>query len=285
MLSMRRATRLSVCFLTLIFVASLALAETRKEFRFTVGPNASISVLNQYGPIAVKPSSNNQVTVIAILHSDRVEVDQDQSASRVEIRSHLLPGANAQSGQVDYEVLVPAGASVNMYSPTGPLRAEKLAGDVSLEGANAVIDVHDVSNAHVHVKTMNGPVTLTNIQGGHVEITSVSGDVRLTEVSGPLVHVSCTSGKIFYDGDFGAGGQYSLISHSGDIEAIIPPAASFDVTARSMKGKVENDFPFQPKSHTSFPLIQGSSFAGTIGQASSSVVLKSFSGKIRLKKR
>ena len=283
MLSMRCSTKL---FLPgLIFLASIAFGQIKKEFHFTVGPNASISVLNQYGPIAVKPASNNQVAVVAILHSDRVEVDQDQSASRVEIRSHLLDGANAQSGQVDYEVLVPAGASVNMYSPTGPLRVEKLGGDVSLEGASAIIDVRDVSNAHVHVKTMNGPVTLVNIQGGHVEVTSVSGDVKLTQVSGPLVHVSCSSGKIFYDGDFGSGGQYSLISHSGDIEAIIPPGASFDVTARSMKGKVENDFPFQPKTHTSFPLVQGSSFAGTIGQASSSVVLKSFSGKIRLNKR
>jgi DUF4097 and DUF4098 domain-containing protein YvlB len=283
MLSMRRATIVSL--LALIFVAHQTLGETRKELRFTVGPNAIISVLNQYGPITVKPSANNQMTVTAIPHSDRVEVDQDQSGSRVEIRSHLLAGADAQSGQVDYEVLVPAGASLYLYSPTGPLRVEKFAGDVSLEGASAVVDVRDVSHAHVHVKTMNGPVTLVNIQEGRVDITSVSGEVRLTQVSGPFVHVSCTSGKIFYDGDFGAGGQYSLISHSGDIEAIIPPGASFDVTARSIKGKVENDFPFQPKSHTAFPLVQGSSFAGTIGQASSSVVLKSFSGKIRLKKR
>ena len=269
----------------LAFFATLAFAEMKKEYRFNVGPRASVSVVNQYGPITVKPSSNSQVVVTAILHSDKAEVDNYQSGNRVDIKSHLLPGANSESGRIDYEITIPADASITLYSPTGPLRAEKLQGDVSLEGSGASVDVHDVSDAHVHVKTMNGPVTLTNIHDGHVEITSVSGSVSLTEVSGPLVQVSSTSGRILYDGDFGSSGQYSLISHSGDIEATIPAYASFDVTARSVTGKVENDFPFQPKSHTNFAVIPGSSFAGTIGKAASSVVLKTFSGRIRLKKK
>lgn len=279
---LRGGTKLGVVMLALM--SSLALGQTKKEFRFDAGPKASVSVANQYGPVIVKPSGNNQVLVTAVLHSDKVEVDNEHTGNRIDLKSHLLPGANSESGRIDYEVLVPSDASVTLYSPTGPLRVEKLQGDVSLEGAGASVEVHDVSNAHVHVRTLNGPVTLTNIHG-HVEVISVSGNVSLTEVSGPLVQVSSTSGRIFYDGDFGYGGQYSLISHSGDIEASIPAYASFDVTARSMRGKVENDFPFQPKSHTNFAVVPGSSFAGTSGKAASSVVLKTFSGKIRLKKK
>ena len=283
--SMQRAVRAGLIFLFLVCVAIAAIAETKKEYRFTVGPKASISVLNQYGPVTAKPSAGNQVVVTAILRSDKVEVDHDQSGNRISIKSHLLAGANAENGRVDYEVLIPADASITMHSLTGPLRAEKLGGDVTLEGAGALVDVREISNAHVHVKTMNGPVRLTNIQQGHVEISSVSGDVTLSSVSGPLVQVSSTSGKIHYDGDFGSGGEYSLISHTGDIDATIPTDASVDVTARSVRGQVENDFPFQPKKHTTFPVVAGSSFAGTIGKAASSVVLRTFSGKIRLKKR
>jgi len=263
--------------------ASFATGETRKEYRFTVGPRASISITNEYGPISVKPAVGNQVMVTAILHSNKVEVDQSQSGNRVDILSHLLPGATADTGRVDYEVLVPSDASVTLHSTTGPLRAEKLHGDVSLEGATAIVDVRDISDAHVHVKTLNGPVTLTNIYGGHVEITSVSGDVVLNSVSGPLVQVNSTSGRIRYDGDFGSGGEYSLTSHTGDIEASAPADASIDVTARSVRGKVENDFPLQPK-HTPFVIKAGSAFAGTMGKAASSVKLLSFSGKIHLKK-
>jgi DUF4097 and DUF4098 domain-containing protein YvlB len=185
---------------------------------------------------------------------------------------------------VDYEVLVPADASVTLHSTNGPLHAERLHGDVTLEGVNAEVDVREISDAHVHVKTLNGQVTLTNIRDGHVEITSVGGDVVMNSVNGPLVQVNSNSGKIHYDGEFGGGGEYFLTSHTGDIEALAPSYASIDVTARSEQGKVENDFQLQPK-HTWFPLKAGSAFAGTVGKAASSVKLFSISGKIHLKKR
>ena len=266
-------------------VAALAASETRKEYRFTVGPQASVSINNQYGPISVKPGSSNLVVVRVLLRSDKVEVDHNQSGNRVDILSHLFPGATAETGRVDYEVLVPSDANVTLHSTTGPMGAEKLQGDLSVEGATASVDVRDVSNAHVHIKTLNGPVTLTRIHDGHVEITSVSGDVVLDEVSGPVVQVNSSSGKIRYDGDFGGGGEYSLTSHTGDIDATAPTYASIDVTARSIKGQVDNDFPLLPKTHISFPIDKARSLVGTAGKAASSVKLLSFSGKIHLKKR
>ncbi len=282
MLSRQRAANL-VVVMVLVGVV-LAAAESRKEYRFKVGKRATISILNQYGPVSVKAGARKQVIVTAILHSDKVEVDQDQRGSRVTLQSHLLPGADAVTGQVEYQVQVPADASVTLHSATGPLHVEKLHGDVVLEGNTASVDVRDLSEGHVHVKTLNGPVTLTNIFDGHVEITSLSGDVILNAVSGPLVEVNSNTGKINYDGDFGGEGEYSLTSHTGDIEATAPDDASIDVTARSEQGKVVSDFSLQPK-HTSFPIRAGSAFAGTVGKAASSVRLFSFSGKIHLKKR
>ncbi len=262
----------------------LASAEVRKELRFQVRRHASISIVNQYGPISVKPTGGNQVVVSAILHSDKVEIDSSQGGSHVSVVSHLLPGADAESGRVDYEVLVPADANITMHSTSGLLHVERLHGDVVLEGNTATVDVRDMSEGHVHVKTLNGPVSLTNVSDGHVEITSVSGDVMLNAVNGPLVYVNSTSGKIRYDGDFGEGGEYSLMTHTGDIEATAPSYASIDVVARSTQGKVENDFPLRP-THSSFVVKAGSAFAGTMGKAASSVKLFSFSGKIHLKKR
>jgi DUF4097 and DUF4098 domain-containing protein YvlB len=282
MQSSQRAAKLVL--IVVVGATALASGETRKEYRFTVGPKASLSVINQYGPISVKPSTGNQIIVTAILRSDKAEVDQRQNGKRLDIVSHLLPGADADSGRVDYEVFVPADASVTLHSNTGPMTAEKLHGDLTLEGASAAVDIHDISNAHVHVKTMNGAVNLGNIRNGHVEITSVSGDVTLNSVSGSLVEVSSTSGKIRYVGDFGSGGRYVLTSHTGDIEARAPAQASMDVIARSVKGSVENDFPLEPE-HTSFVVKAGSAFAGTLGKAASSVKLFTFSGKIHLKKR
>jgi len=268
-------------------VAGTLVAESKKEYHFSVGPKAGISVMNPYGSISVKPSLNNTVVVNAVLHSDKVEVDNNQNGNRVDIQSHLLAGADAESGRVDYEVLVPADASVTLHSSTGSLRAEKLNGDVSLEGAGGEVDVRDVSDAHVHVKTMNGAVNLDNIKNGHVEVDSVSGDVTMKSVNGPLVQVVSTSGRISYIGDFGNSGEYRLSTHSGDIEATIPEWTSADVSARSTRGEVHDDIPLQPKNHTWFAVDKGRAFAGTMGRVavSSTVVLRSFSGKIHLRKR
>jgi DUF4097 and DUF4098 domain-containing protein YvlB len=285
MLIMDRGKRSTTILVVVMLVgAAFATAETRKEFHFKVHRRATVSVVNQYGPISVKSASGKEVVVTAILHSDKVEIDQNQRGNRINVTSRFLAGADAESGRVDYELLVPANANVTLHSSTGPLHAEKLHGDVILEGNTAIVDVRDLNAGHVHVKTLNGPVNLTNVSDGHVEITSVNGDVALKSVSGPFVQVNSTSGKIFYDGDFGEGGEYSLMTHSGDIEATAPSYASIDVMANSAHGKVENDFLLDP-SHSSFVTRAGSAFAGTVGKAASSVKLISFSGKIHLKKR
>jgi DUF4097 and DUF4098 domain-containing protein YvlB len=268
-------------------VAGTLVAESKQEFHFAVGPKAGVSVMNPYGSISVKPSLNNSVVVSAVLHSDKVEVDNNQNGNRVDIQSHLLAGADSDSGRVDYEVFVPADASITLHSSTGSLRAERLHGDVNLEGAGATVDVRDISDAHVHVKTMNGPVNLDNIKNGHVEVDSLSGEITMRGVNGPLVQVVSTSGKINYIGDFGSSGEYRLTSHSGDIEATIPEWTSADVSARSVRGEVHDDIPLQPKNHTFFALDKGRAFAGTMGRVavSSTVVLRTFSGKIHLRKR
>ena len=65
-------------------------------------------------------------------------------ATGLKSRSHLLQGADQQTGQVDYELLIPPDATVNLRSSTGPLSAERLQGDLTLEGAEAVVNIRNV---------------------------------------------------------------------------------------------------------------------------------------------
>jgi len=55
------------------YLSAAAFAETRKEYRFTVGPKANVSVDTQYGSISVKPGTSDQVVVTAILKSASVD--------------------------------------------------------------------------------------------------------------------------------------------------------------------------------------------------------------------
>ena len=105
--------------------------------------------------------------------------------------------------------------------------------------------------------TMRGPITLSDVSNGHVEISSISGTVRMKSVTGPFVRASCGRGTIFYDGDFGSGGDYKFTTHSGDIEAVVPANTSADFSAHSMLGRVHNELDLDP---TALPLPLG---AGT----------------------
>jgi len=282
---MRTQRVLELATVLILAGAAFGASATRKDLHFHVGKHPTVSINNPYGPVTVRAGLPQQVVVVAMLHSDRVEIDQSKSRNRITLISHLLPGADAASGVVEYEVLVPPDANVTMHSDSGSLHAEKVHGDVTMEGSNAAMEVVDCADGHVHLKTLNGNVVLNNVRNGHVEVVSMYGDVSMTGVSGPFVAVNSNSGRIQYDGDFGGEGDYEFTSHTGSIEAVAPSYASIDVLARSNQGQVESDFSLEPK-HTPFISHRtGTAFAGTLNKAASSVRLFSFSGKIHLKKR
>ena len=273
----------TVTAMLMLVGASLGAENIRKDLHFKVGKRPMISINNPYGPVLVKAGAAHEVVVTAILHSDKVELDQSKSHNRVDIISHLLPGSDPVSGMVEYVILVPPDANLTLHSDNGRVRAEKLQGDLTVAGNDGAIEVIDCAGGHVHVRTLNGMVSLNNVHG-HVEIMSVGGDILMTGVTGTLVAVNSNSGKIEYEGDFAGDGEYAFTSHTGNIEAVAPAYASIDVLARSTNGIVQSDFSLEPK-HAPFLVRGANSLSGTLGKAASSVKLFSFSGRIRLKKR
>jgi DUF4097 and DUF4098 domain-containing protein YvlB len=270
---------------TVLAATVSVVAETRKEFRYTVGPGATISVVNQNGTVTVKPSNARQVSINATLQSNKVEVDSNQNGNRITTRTHVLQKPTADQARVDYEISLPQDASISIDSSTGLIHVENLQGNVMIDSDAAQVEISGVNSGNVQVQTVNGPVNLSDLNQSRVQVTSTSGNVQLKSVTGPKVSVKTTTGNILYAGDFSGGGSYSLMNHTGDIEVRIPSSASIDIAARSIKGSVENDFPFQKNIHPSFQLSEGRAFAGTSNSGASSVELRSFSGKIRVKKQ
>jgi DUF4097 and DUF4098 domain-containing protein YvlB len=276
---------LRAVIVVLLPVAAAVAADNRKEFKYPTGPGTSITVVNEFGPVTLKPVAGRQALIIATIHSDKVEVVCSQTGNRIEARTHFLQKANDDEGRVEYEIAVPAGVAVVVRAATGPIEAEKLQGDVTLKGDAARVIARDLNNSHVHIQTVGGPIELNNVSGGHVEVISTDGAVRLNAVSGPKVSVNTASGDITYEGDLGSGGEYSFSNHSGNIELTLPATASMDLMARSITGSVQNEFPLERKSRPGLSLMDGRSSVGTSNAGASSVQLRSFSGKIRVKKR
>lgn len=287
---MRSTKKLAMCSALLCFVAlSVSAQQNRKEIRLEIAPGGTVNIVNNDGLVELKSAPGNQVLVSYSASSDKVEVDHESTADkrRIEIRTHVLGDAKpASSGeQVAYEISVPAGVSVSVSTATAPITVDGVSGDISLSSDTGQITLRNVARSHIHVRGIAAPVSLTNVSTGHVDVTANSGTVQLDNVTGPKVNVGTTSGNITYKGDCSGVGDYVLITHSGNIDLTLPQTASVDLSARSVKGSVENDFPLQKKTHTTFVPRAGSSFAGTSNSGSSSVELQSFSGKIRVKKQ
>lgn len=287
---MRRGNQFrTLTWLILTGWAGLAFAAGKaEEFKYVAPPGASISLINDVGQVTVRYGEGRRIVIRSRTASDKIEVDVEQKGTRFEVRTHLLQPGTPEEMKVEYEVFVPARVGITVRANSGPIRVKGLRGsEIMLDGDSAPVEVHEVEagGQHVHARTVSGNITLGNISNAHLEIRSLGGDVSLEKVSGPKVQVTTTQGNIRYAGQFGSNGEYSLISHSGNIDVSLPETASVDIMAESVEGSADNDFPLQRKQHSSFLPHKGRSFSGTSHSGSSSVQLSSFSGKIRVKKQ
>jgi DUF4097 and DUF4098 domain-containing protein YvlB len=257
----------------------------KKEFKYTVAPGVTVSIVSQKGSVTVKPASGRQVVISANAASDKVEVDSSQNGNRVSARTHLLNKPTGDDARVDYEVLLPADANLTIDSGSGDVTVENLRGNITLDAEEGQVTVRGFTGGFVQVQSLNANITLTNVQKSRVQLASTGGNIQLNNVSGPNVTAKSTTGTISFTGDFAGGGNFLLTSHSGDIGVSLPASASIDLTARSMQGSVENDLKLQQPAHAAFPLKEGKTVAGISNSGSSSVELRSFSGKIRVKQQ
>ena len=252
---MKGPSRLFLLSFLMLATCIVSTAQIKREtFAYKVGPRPVISVRNQYGRITVTPSAVDRV-VATVVHSDAVQILQQQSQNRIELITGSQIATGAKADNVDYQVLVPPDACVILSTAAGSLSAENLEGDLIFEGTTASVDARAMRNAHIHVKTLSGPITLTEITGGYVDVTTASGEITLQQVSGPMIEVHSGTGMIKYFGD-PKQGSYKLFSGSGNIEVAVPVAGLARFKARSVKGKVDHQ-------------VHGPALANLPGQASS----------------
>jgi len=283
---------LSAGVLVMVVSATVWAADIRKEFKYNALPGSTVKVSNTLGAIVVRPVAGRQVVIAATTHSDKVQVNSSQMGNRISAATDFVqqvdPGS--KDGQVEYEISVPSDCGVVIQNGSGITRLDGVHSDVTLDTESGQIELSNITNAHLHVQTLDAPVTLTNIHSQHVEVVSSGGSVQMTNVTGRAVTAKTDSGQITYDGDFAGGGEYSLVNHTGNINVNLPATASVDLAARSLKGTVQNDFPFRPKAAEAQPSANSTNdkaraFLGTSNSGLSSVQLNSFSGTIRVRKR
>jgi hypothetical protein len=275
---MRSWTRTAPPVFLILIASVVASAQIKRDvLAYNVTGRPVISIRNQYGRITVTPSNGGRV-VATVVHSDAVSIQAQQIENHIELVTGSQISTGAKADNVDYQVLVPADACVILSTAAGSLSAENLEGDLIFEGTTASVDAHLIHNAHVHVKTLSGPISLRQVTDGHVDVTTSSGDVLLQDVTGPMVEVHSATGQIRYLGNPGDG-FYKLVTGTGNIDVSLASARLAHFKARSVKGKVDNHIlPARP--------IMANGFATSktlLPQGSADFELHSFRGNISMR--
>lgn len=275
-------------YVTALLVAPLALwaaSPGRIEKTVETTSDPEVSLTNSRGQVVVRGWDKSQVHAICNTASPRVEIDavpmpKTGKAERLQLTTHALdPAVTATDQAADCELQVPAGASVEIRNRQGAVVVERLSGQhARIESADAKISAADVSG-HFTARSLGGDIEVIR-SSGRVEAYSITGNLAFIAPTSKDLRGNTNSGRIRYEGDFMPAGEYILSTYSGNIEVVLPPSASFELNAKTVKGKVENAFSLKPRRHSAPPFPSAQSLLGTYNTGNANVELTSFSGRI-----
>lgn len=198
---------------TLLASGSLIASVTEKEtFTYTLSDGGSFSISNVNGSITVKGGSGDSVEIIATKKADNqkeldeIEIVISESANEISVETEL-GGSNSwfshhnNSGQVTYEVTVPAGT---------------------------ILDSVDTVNGDVDISGISGKVVAESVNGD-LELSDLVGDVRLATVNGSI------------EAEFTRlEGQQSVKAETvnGRVTMILPKNADVEISADTLNGGI-----------------------------------------------
>jgi DUF4097 and DUF4098 domain-containing protein YvlB len=275
----------------LLVPASLLMAQstgkTEKNIATTANPRVSIS--NLAGKVMVEGWDRQQVHVTYTIVSPKVAVDVDQiptqgAANKVHLTTYLVDRtAVVPDPVVDYIVQVPTGANLEIRDPQGTVKIFSVKGDTTVDSLGGAISVVD-SAGHLSVRSVGGNIEVVRASG-RVEAYSINGNLHFVNPSSTRLRGTTTSGTIVYEGDFAPGGDYVLSDYSGDITVLCPSSASFELDAKTVRGRLDNQFPLVPRGPARSLVPPGNSIFGTQGSGQATLEVTSFSGTIHVRRK
>jgi DUF4097 and DUF4098 domain-containing protein YvlB len=256
-----------------------------KTFDTTREPRISLN--NLKGHVLVRGWDKAEVHLVYTVSSPRVEVDSEVlpntgAADMIRLETHLLdPSIPLDVQSTDYTMDVPLGASLEIRNPQGKILVQGMQADATVQSVGASISVSDYTG-HLLVHSVAGDIEVIRPTGS-VEAYSITGNLHFVSPSTTRLHGSTTSGNILFEGDFMDRGDYILSAYSGDLTILCPPTASFELSAKTLKGKVINTLPMTHRRESASPRGSSNSLLGTHNAARANVELTSFSGSIRIR--
>lgn len=280
-----------------------------------------VSVSNIAGDIVVTAGSGDEVSIEAVKRTrgDRselagVQILVDERPGRVEVRTDHEQSRRRDRGgdqvSVDYTVVVPSTASVELHSVSGSLkitgvraavRAETISGDVvatdtpKIELAKSVsgdVTLSGVStDGDLAASSVSGNVHARSVKVHALDLNSISGSLAVTDVTCDRLNAKSVSGGVEYSGAVTKGGTYDFNVHAGTIRLNLTNPAGFVLIANSFSGSIRSDLPMtiggtgDRDRQGRRGVMSNRSIRATYGDGSATLTVRTFSGDIVINKR
>ena len=274
----------------LILPAGLLMAQGTGQVERTIETTASprVSISNLAGKVMVRGWDRSQVHIAYTITAPQVAVDTEQipargRADKVHFTTLVDRSGASLSPVVDYIVQVPLGSSLEIHDPQGTVKIDSVKGDTSVDSLGSNISVVD-SAGHLSIRSVGGNIEVVR-PSGRVEAYSINGDLHFVNPTSSRLRGTTTSGAIVYEGDFASGGDYVLSDYSGNITVLCPPSASFELDAKTVRGKLDNQFPLVTRRPSQSYLPPGNSLFGTQVSGQATLEVTSFSGTIHIRQQ
>jgi DUF4097 and DUF4098 domain-containing protein YvlB len=180
---------------------------------------------------------------------------------------------------------------VKVQAASGAIRIEKIGRDTHLTTASGSVSATDVGE-DVQINSVSGSVNVSNTKGdvrvnaiagsiqiagpgGRVEADTASGAVEIQGASNDL-KAHAASGRVVVRGNPAANSYWELKTASGSIQLIVPPTASFNLSAQAVSGEIRTDIPIMIEEQSKHSL------RARMGNGGAHVDVQTVSGEIRV---
>ncbi len=258
----------------------------RLEKHFKVDARPVVTVHNPNGTITVKAWTKSEVMVIADLGSGYIDVGADQNGNRIDVATRQISdNVSPDDLRADYQINVPEDTELQIHNDTGGVSVANVLGDMNVDTVAAGVDLQDVAG-YLMVKTVGGSFECRRC-AGRIDVSSISGNFKLLDTRSKHIHAQTSTGNILFAGEFLPDGDYRLRNYSGVIELRYAAGDSFDLSATSLKGKVNNQAKLIPPNHAyrSAPRDGNALFGSYNTAGHARVEMTSFDGTINIVKR
>ena len=287
-------------------------SETPAEKSIAVDSKVNISLCVSEGKISVNGWDRNEIRAYVNNGSQigfKILQKSKQNESPVWVMvlgfdpaTNEEPNADECLSGDEIELDVPRNAIVNIkgresettIDSVGKARVENVSGDIFLNNIAWGIEATTYEGS-VTVGKSSGSMTLTSNIGNIVayeaspseigdvfKAKTINGMITLDKIEHRQMDVSSNSGSIKFTGEFLNGGRYNFGTSSGSILLGIPEKSSCTINAILGYGQFNSEIPLVTENISNPGGVK--SLTGVIGKGEATLNLKTYNGRLNIKK-